>query len=436
MEKVNELTNDRKLATIARIEEIKEIPEALNIQHARVRGWWVVVKRDEFKVGDLCVYAEVDSVFPDGLLPEVADGWRLLNKLLSKAASDHDKQVLKDSMEEISKLNPRQEFEFLRSSKFRIKTKRIFGEISQGIVFPLSILPTSYCHTRDNKPIVDDNFIENVDCFSLKEWDEGDDVTSSLGVTQFVPPDPAVMGGDAKGDMQNVGLLISDEERLENLRGKYETMRFFQYYKTEKLEGTSFTAYLKDGKFGVTGRTIEFKVPEENTPLDQLNVYWKMAKKLDIENKMREINVFGDVDGQSWEGVVHKLDNIALQGELIGEGIQGNIYKLKGQQVRFYNAWLIDKQEYLKYDTFIKLINGLRLDTVPILDDNYTLPEDSMDLLKEADVTYSVLNPAQLIEGFVYIARGIMPKEVRVARSVFNRLSFKAKSRTYDMKKA
>jgi hypothetical protein len=69
------------------------------------------------------------------------------------------------------------------------------------------------------------------------------------------------------------------------------------------------------------------------------------------------------------------------------------------------------------------------------LDDNYTLPENAIDLLKEADVTYSVLNPAQLIEGFVYVARGTMPVGVRITRAQFNRLSFKAKSRTYDLNK-
>lgn len=360
----NELNNVRKLATIAIIEEIKEIPGAENIQHARVRGWWVVVKRNEFKVGDLCVYAEVDSVFPDGLDPELALQWKEYQKEMSKAATDEDKNRIREAMEEISKKNTRPEFEFLRGSKFRIKTKRIFGEISQGICFPINIISDEW---------------QSLLVVQHPEGNIGTDVTDILGVTQYVPPDPAIMGGDAKGDMQNIGLLISDEERLENLYGKYERLKEFTYYKTEKLEGTSFTAYIKNGVFGVTGRTIEFKVPPEDADINTLNVYWKIAKKLDLEYKLRMTSAELYCDG---------LYNFAIQGELVGEGIQGNIYKLKGQKVYFYNAFDIDAQEFLAYDVFVKMMQSMELETVPILNDNFKLPEKAIELLEEADKTY------------------------------------------------
>jgi hypothetical protein len=150
-----------------------------------------------------------------------------------------------------------------------------------------------------------------------------------------------------------------------------------------------------------------------------LNSYWKTAIRFDIEAKMKALG----------------MDNLAFQGELIGEGIQKNIYKLKGQKVMFYNAFYIDKQEYMPFDEFVKMINEMGLETVPILNDNYTLPENAIDLLLEADVTYSVLNPQQLIEGFVYVAKGTIPVDVKITRSQFNRLSFKGKSRTYDLNK-
>jgi hypothetical protein len=136
----NETADVRKLATIAKIEEIKEIPDALAIEHVRIRGWWVVAQKGLYKVGDLCIYAEVDSVFPDGCTPEQTEAWRQLNKELSKAASDDDKAAIKQSMKLISDSSTIPEFEFLRSNKFRIKTKRIFGEISMGIVFPITLL--------------------------------------------------------------------------------------------------------------------------------------------------------------------------------------------------------------------------------------------------------------------------------------------------------
>ena len=427
-EKVNELTDERKLATVAKILNIEPIPGADNIEKVFVRGWQCVAKKGEFKVGDLCVYIEVDSIMPDGLTLEKKEEWRALNKQMSKAQFDGDRMILKQAMEKISNLNTRPEFEFLRSVKFHIKTRRILGEMSQGICFPLSILKESIDNATGLGALKDVISVL-VNNGTIKE---DLDVTSELGVTQYIAPDPAVMGGDAAGTLTGVGLLISDEERLENLNAKYETMRLFQYFKTEKLEGTSCTVYLKNGKFGVCGRTVDFQVPEEDDPFEGLNSYWKTAIRLGIEEKMR--NLFDNRD-EAVEGVTKKLDNFAIQGELIGEGIQGNIYKLKGQIIRFYNAFYIDKQEYMCYDSFVHLIREMGLETVPILDDNYTLPENAIDLLLEADVTYSVLNPAQLIEGFVYVARGTMPAEVRITRANFNRLSFKAKSRTYDLTK-
>lgn len=424
MEQINELNNVRKLATIARILDIQPIEGADNIETVFVRGWRCVAKKGEYAIGDLCIYVEVDSVMPDGLDPIKAEEWRALQKQMSKVSTESEKLQIKQQMEDISKLNTRPEFEFLRSSKFRIKTKRIFDSISQGICFPLSILES----VGKFQSVIGDS---RWDCLLLLTElkflpipiVEDEDLTEILGVTQYVAPDPATMGGDAKGDLQNVGVLISDEERLENLSSKYEILKQFKYFKTEKMEGTSVTFYIKDGVFGVCGRTIEFKIPEETTPINELNVYWKMAKKYDIEKKMRSYFESSKM-------------NIAFQGEIVGEGIQGNIYKLKGQEVCLYNAFDIIEQQYLPYETFLELTKELDIPTVPILDDNYTLPENSIDLLLEADKTTTVFgnNPNQLIEGFVYVAKQFT-KGTKVTRSGFGRLSFKAKSRTYDLNK-
>jgi RNA ligase (TIGR02306 family) len=255
----------------------------------------------------------------------------------------------------------------------------------------------------------------------LIELIEGYDLTYILGVTQYVAPDPAVMGGDAAGTLQSVGLLISDEERIENLSSKYEKLKQFVYVKSEKLEGTSFTAYIKNDKFGVCGRTVDFRVPDDEIPYDELNSYWKTAIFMGLEARMKEA----------------KLNNFAIQGEMVGEGIQGNIYKLKGQTVRFYNAFDIEKQEYMEITKFIELIKWMGLETVPILDMNYVLPETAKEILEEADKTTTVFgnNPNQLIEGFVFVAKGPVPANLRITRADFQRLSFKAKSRTYDINK-
>jgi len=215
MEKVNTLNNERKLATIARIEEIKSIEGADSIEYARVRGWWVVVRKGEFKEGDLCVYVEVDSVLPDGLPEEKREEWKALNKQMSKA-SEEERVALRAQMDEIVKANTRPEFEFLRSKNFRVKTIKILSKLSQGICFPISILD----NVEAKVPII-----------------ENQDVTKVLGITQYVAPEPAIMGGDAKGLLKNVNILVTDEERLENLVDEYETLRKFHYVKTEKLDG-------------------------------------------------------------------------------------------------------------------------------------------------------------------------------------------------------
>ena len=90
----------RRLATIQKILDLKPIPNADNILCATVQGWELVVKKDEFKIGDLCVYIEIDSIVPD-----------------------------------------KPEFEFLRDRKFRVKTIKLRKQISQGLALPLSILP-------------------------------------------------------------------------------------------------------------------------------------------------------------------------------------------------------------------------------------------------------------------------------------------------------
>ena len=90
----------RKLASIQKIRDIQPIPKADRIELATVLGWKVVVKKGEFQIGDLCVYCEIDSVFPE-----------------------------------------MEKYEFLRNDQFRIRTKKLRGQISQGICFPLNSLP-------------------------------------------------------------------------------------------------------------------------------------------------------------------------------------------------------------------------------------------------------------------------------------------------------
>ena len=141
--------------------------------------------------------------------------------------------------------------------------------------------------------------------------EEGVDVTDLLGIVKYEPPIPAELSGKVKGNFPSF-LRKTDEERVQNLTKEYE--QYIQsdqkFYITEKLDGSSATFYFKDGVFGVCSRNLELLETAENT-------FWKVARELDLENKMKKFGI-----------------NMSLQGELIGEGIQGNPYKIKGQTVK------------------------------------------------------------------------------------------------------
>lgn len=316
---------ERKLASIRRISEIQEIPGADLIELALVDAWKVVVAKEVgHKVGDLVVYCEIDSFLPI-----------------------------------------REEFEFLRKSSykkmgdqegFRLKTIKLRGQVSQGLILPIVVL---------NPP--DTNIY--VTPF------EGLDVTEMLGIVKYEPPIPAELAGKVKGLFPSF-IRKTDEERIQNLASEYEEMKKHTYYVTEKLDGSSATFYYNDGVFGVCSRNLELLETEGNT-------FWRVARELDLENKLREGGM-----------------NLSIQGELIGEGIQGNPYKIKGQTVRFFNLFDIDLQEYHSLGVFKHTMRELGLTTVPILNMSFELPETIDELLLIADGK-SELNPNFDREGIV-----------------------------------
>jgi RNA ligase (TIGR02306 family) len=242
---------------------------------------------------------------------------------------------------------------------FRLKTIRLRGQVSQGLILPISVL---------NPP----------DTNIYVEPFEGLEVTEMLGIVKYEPPIPAELAGKVKGGFPSF-IPKTDEERVQNLTSEYDGWRFqskHQFYVTEKLDGSSATFYFKDGVFGVCSRNLELLETEGNT-------FWKVARQLKLEE---------------WLGT-HET-NYSIQGELIGESVQGNPYKIKGQTVRFYNAFNIDTQEYLGFPDFIKLIDSMGLETVPVLDINFMLPDTVEELLKYADAK-SALNPNFDREGVV-----------------------------------
>lgn len=304
---------ERKLASIQLIKALAPIEGADAIEKATILGWELVVKKGEFQVGDPAVYLEVDSITPD-----------------------------------------RPEFEFLRPRGFKIKTIRLRKQISQGIAFPLSILPE--CRREG--------------------WIEGEDVTDLLGVTKYEPPIPAQLSGKIKGLFPGF-LKKTDEIRIQAVPDVLKRHKGKSFYVTEKLDGSSMTVYLHADIFGVCSRNLDLTETEENS-------FWKVARVLDLENKMKALN-----------------RSIAIQGELVGNGVQKNKYNLPGLDFFMFNAFDISTQSYLDKDDFLALAAQLGLKTVPVLFDSVTLDYEVHELVSFA-TSNSILYIKTPREGLVF----------------------------------
>ena len=234
----------RKLATVRKVTSIQPIDGADLIELAIVGGWKCVVKKDEYKAGDQAIYCEIDSFLP--IKPE----FEFLRKSSFKKMEDEE--------------------------GFRLRTVKLRGQISQGLLIPVTVL--------DRKP------------------DLGEDVSDELGIKKYEPPTPACLNGVVVGPFPAI-VQKTDEERIQNLASEYESYRGKLFYVTEKIDGTSFTAFF-DGELGVCGRNWQYSEDEKNS-------HWKMARQLELADRMNQLD-----------------RRLAIQGELIGPGIQNNRYQL------------------------------------------------------------------------------------------------------------
>lgn len=231
------------------------------------------------------------------------DGWECVSK-----KGEFNQGDLCVYFEIDSFLPIREEFEFLRKSSFkkmgnkegfRLKTIRLKGELSQGLALPTSILND----------------------LGIKILNSGDDISDDLGVIKFDPPIPDELNGIAKGQFPSF-IRKTDQERVQNIWNNIKELdETFEV--TLKLDGMSCTYYIKDGIFGVCSRNFEL---EEN----EKHVFWKLAREYKIEESLKEYG-----------------RNIALQGEIIGEGINGNPHEIEGQYFFLFDIFDINDQKYL-----------------------------------------------------------------------------------------
>jgi RNA ligase (TIGR02306 family) len=276
----------RKLASIQKILEVKNHPNADRLDIVKVLGWQCVSRRDEFKSGDNCVYLEIDSLIP------MKHEWA---KFLQN----------KDRPEKPA----------------RIKTLRLRQELSQGLVLPVSILPS--------------------DC----TIEEGKDVTELLEITKYEPELPACLGGVAKGYLPS-WMKKTDEDRIQAFPKLIEEFQDKLVVITQKIDGTSCTISYRDGDIDVCGRTISFK---END-----NTYWKVAKKYNVIPKLKEIS--------EQTGI-----NYGIQGELAGPSVQKNRLALKDHELFVFNVRNINTDRYLDFYEQKEFCDRLQLQMVPVL---------------------------------------------------------------------
>ena len=209
---------------------------------------------------------------------------------------------------------------------------------------------------------------------------EGLDVTDFIGVKKWETPVPAQLAGTAKGNFPSF-IRKTDQERIQNCYGDLiKTHKNTLFEATLKLDGSSMTVYLNDGQFGVCSCNLDLKETEDNT-------FWKVARKLKLEEALRSYG-----------------RNIALQGELMGPGVQGNREQLPDHDFYLFDVWNIEQQCYLSPMEMSDVVydlesHGAAIKTVPNLGQSVPLSLTLDQLIEHSDIK-SLNHP--VAEGIVY----------------------------------
>ncbi|MEK7721897.1 MAG: RNA ligase (ATP) [Elusimicrobiota bacterium] len=281
---------ERKLASVQLIKAVSPIEGADLIELVSVLGWQCVAKKGEYKPGDLAVYVEIDSLLP--VKPE----FEFLRKNCYRKMPDS-------------------------AEGFRIKTIRLRGMLSQGILFPLSIIPAGAALAGG---------------YSI-----GTEVTAALGVVKYEIPVPAQLAGKVIGQFPAF-LRKTDEVRLQTYPEVIGEFKGKEVYISVKCDGSSMTVYRHDGKFGVCGRNYEYAE-------DSGNSLWQVARRYGLEEKLARSPV-----------------DYAIQGEICGPGIQKNPMRLPAPDLFVFDIFDIAAGRRLDHEERLKLAGELGLKSVPL----------------------------------------------------------------------
>lgn len=342
---------ERKLVTIRTINEILPIEGADFIELVRVDGWRTICRKGEFKVGDLGVYFEIDSFLP------IEERYEFLRK------SSFIRMENKDG--------------------FRLKTMKLKGQLSQGLLLPLSLFP------------------------EIKNPELGVDYSELLNVIKYERPLPAKLSGITKGSFPSF-IRKTDEERIQNHPEYFNgSLQWKLFEATEKIDGSSMTIFFNSGVFGLCSRNLELKEDDQNS-------FWVTVNKLNLRKILSEYG-----------------RNVAIQGELAGPGIQKNRLKLNELTLFIFNVWDIDQQRYMTpYERFEFLNKDLKIYDkcreichVPIIDEEIFIFNECKDMnsLIQRSERKSLVNPKVMMEGIVYKSCSLEKGEVLSFKVINNR---------------
>ena len=380
---LNPQTGERELCYVVKIDDIKPIPGRDRVESAVVGGWTVMVRKDQFKPGDLGIYFEIDSKCP-----------------------------------------AKEPFEFLAAKHYKIKTQKYaikdengnkLGQYwSQGLLMSFEDFDKNGFQSY-----MEDNGLTGY--MNGKYYHEGDFLTQELGVTYADPDDNARKAKPAdkyKKMAQRHGKLFSkpifkwlmrrtwgkkllfiffgkakdkrvwpawvvktDEERVQNM--PWILADKTPWYATEKIDGTSTTFTMKGfgrkREFYVCSRNVCFDTPEKMAKgaFYDTNVYQEMAIKYDIENVLADIlNAHKD-----------ELDFVTLQGETYGDGIQKRDYSLKGHDFMAFNliyGYKDGHTERFNPSAMTSILKDYNVPCVPIVDELFVMPDTVEELLEIA----------------------------------------------------
>ena len=305
----------RKLMTVRTIDNILPIKDADMIEQLVIDGWNVVAQKGIHSVGDIIVYFEIDSFLP-------IEDVRFETFMKFGVNTFEGKQG------------------------HRVKTKRLRGVYSQGIVIPLKEFPEIV------EPLPDTDYAE------------------LFGVVKYEKQEVTGFSGDAKGTFPWF-LQKSDQDRIQNVYGRLSNSDLAdkEFVGTLKMDGSSITVFAVDKSkyvpdsedvvgvdiaIGYCSRNQQLKMPytSEDGWFEKTGKFYQGASNSDLFVKVAELC---SITGKS----------LAIQGELVGQGIQGNFEKFEKYQVFAYNIFDVDAGKFVDYKTFLEYAAMVDLQIVP-----------------------------------------------------------------------